>query len=124
MNISNTTAQSVPTEVQQSVPTQTHAQTPFQQGAGEKAIREFQQESIAVTTEQREMREKMQNLVKSMNTSMNEKVSFHYHEEADSMYIVVTDKKSGDEIRKIPSDEALKLSSLMKEIGSILDKKG
>jgi flagellar protein FlaG len=124
LNIQNSTAQNIPTEVQQNVSATTNAQTPFQQGAGERAIREFQQESIAVTTEQREMREKMQNLVKSMNTALNEKVSFHYHEEADSMYVVVTDRQSGDEIRKIPSDEALKLSSLMKEIGSILDTKG
>jgi flagellar protein FlaG len=126
LNISNatTTNQNVHTEVQQSVPVTTGAQTPFQEGSGEKAIKEFQQQSIAVTFEQREMREKMQNLVKNMKNVFNEKVSFDYHEEADSMYIIVTDKQSGDVIRKIPSDEALKLTSLMKEVGSILDKKG
>jgi flagellar protein FlaG len=90
----------------------------------EHSIKKFQQEAIQDTRNQKETRETLQTVARDMNTLLEENISFHYHEEASSMYVVVSDIQTGDEIRRIPSDEALKLSALMKEIGNIFDRRG
>ena len=52
-------------------------------------------------------------------------VKFAYNDKIEELYVNVIDKKSGKVIRKIPSEEAMKLKETMKDfIGSLLDTKG
>jgi flagellar protein FlaG len=74
--------------------------------------------------EKSEKKEQLQNWVKVMNKTINEKVRFSYSEDFGGIYVTVVDSKTQEVIRKIPSDEALKLSAIWKEaVGNILDKR-
>jgi flagellar protein FlaG len=89
----------------------------------EANTKQFQKVEIAKA--QQMTKDNMKSLVDELNSTLqNENVNFKYHEDAESMYIVVTDKNTGDEIRKIPNEDALRLSAAVKEIGNILDQKG
>ena len=74
--------------------------------------------------EKNKTKEQLQNLVKVMNKTINEKVRFSYSEDFGGIYVTVVDSKTQEIIRKIPSDEAIKLSAIWKEaVGNILDKR-
>ena len=74
--------------------------------------------------EKSEKKEQLQNWVKVMNKTINEKVRFSYSEDFGGIYVTVVDSKTQEVIRKIPSDEAIKLSAIWKEaVGNILDKR-
>jgi len=66
--------------------------------------------------------------VKDLNDQMDlldTNISFGYNDKINLMYVNVTDKTTGQTIRKIPTEEAMDLSAKMKEIvGMIFDKKG
>jgi flagellar protein FlaG len=52
-------------------------------------------------------------------------VSFGYDEELGKVFINVVDKNSGEVIRKLPSEEAMKFAKSIKEtVGKLLDKRG
>jgi flagellar protein FlaG len=67
-------------------------------------------------------------LVNELNKISEEEplsVSFGYDEELGKVYINVTDKNSGEVIRKLPSEEAMKFAKSIKEtVGKLLDKRG
>lgn len=71
---------------------------------------------------------KLTQTVKDLNKQMellDTNIKFGFNSDINLMYVDVTDKHTGETIRKIPSDEAMKLSERMKEIvGMIFDKKG
>ena len=72
--------------------------------------------------------EKMQQIEQKLNdiaSSENINVKFAYNEKLNMSYISVIDKNTGEEIRKLPSEEAMKISESMKElVGVMFDKKG
>lgn len=60
-----------------------------------------------------------------MSDTLNLDVKFAYNDKIDQVYLNVIDKNTGKIIRKLPSEEAMKISESMKElVGNLLDKKG
>lgn len=70
----------------------------------------------------------LKSTVKELNDQMDKldtNIKFGFNDEISLMYVNVMEKSTGETIRKIPTDEAMKLSAKMKEIvGMIFDKKG
>jgi len=66
-------------------------------------------------------------LVEELNyesETFNKDIEFSYNEKIDELYITVKDKKSGRVIRKMPSEEAMKIKETMRDfIGSLFDKR-
>ncbi len=66
--------------------------------------------------------------VKHLNehmSSLDTNITFGFNDKIDTMFVDVVEKSTGRIIRKIPTEEAMKLSEKMKEIvGIIFDKKG
>ena len=56
--------------------------------------------------------------------SLNKDVRFSYNEKIDEVYITITDKHTGEVIRKLPSEDAMKIKEAMQDfIGSLFDKR-
>ena len=74
------------------------------------------------------IRKKLDNTIKHLNNDMkalDTNVMFGFNDKIDEMFVNVTERSTGKVIRKIPTEEAMKLSEKMKEIvGMIFDKKG
>ncbi|EAH8237816.1 TPA: flagellar protein FlaG [Campylobacter coli] len=70
--------------------------------------------------------EKLADITKKLNEQMDSldtNVRFGYSDKIGSMYISVTEKSTGREIRQIPSEEAMRLAEYFKDvIGMIFDK--
>ncbi|WP_157142219.1 FlaG family protein [Campylobacter coli] len=70
--------------------------------------------------------EKLADITKKLNEQMDSldtNVRFGYSDKIGSMYISVTEKSTGREIRQIPSEEAMRLAEYFKDvIGIIFDK--
>ncbi|TKX31384.1 FlaG family protein [Campylobacter aviculae] len=75
---------------------------------------------------QQNLNEKLADITKKLNEQMDSldtNVRFGYSDKIDSLYISVTEKNTGREIRKIPSEEAMRLAEYFKDaIGMIFDK--
>jgi flagellar protein FlaG len=73
-------------------------------------------------------KEDINKLVEDLNgvsESVNAGVKFAYNDKIGEVYISVIDKKTGEEVMKLPSDEAMKIKEAMKDlVGSLLDTKG
>jgi flagellar protein FlaG len=70
-------------------------------------------------------RQQIQEWVEKMNVTIDEKVKFSYSEDFGGIYVTVIDDKTQEVIRKIPTEDAIKLSKIWKEaIGNIFDSKG
>ena len=73
---------------------------------------------------QKQLNETVKNLNDQME-SLNTNISFGFNDKIESMYVSVMERSSGKLIRKIPTEEAMKLSEHFREIiGVIFDKKG
>ncbi len=60
-----------------------------------------------------------------MSDELNLDVRFAYNDKIDQFYLNVIDKSTGKIIRKLPSEEAMKISESMKDlVGTLFDKKG
>ncbi|HDZ4932249.1 FlaG family protein [Campylobacter jejuni] len=70
--------------------------------------------------------EKLADIVKKLNEQMDSldtNVRFGYSDKIGSMYISVVEKNTGKEIRRIPSEEAMRLAEYFRDaIGMIFDK--
>ncbi|EAJ8779746.1 flagellar biosynthesis protein FlaG [Campylobacter upsaliensis] len=67
----------------------------------------------------KEVAQKLNDQAESLNTN----VRFGYNDKINSMYLSVTEKSTGKEIRQIPSEEAMRLAEHFKEVvGMIFDK--
>ncbi|HEF9076874.1 TPA: flagella length regulator FlaG [Campylobacter coli] len=70
--------------------------------------------------------EKLADITKKLNEQMDSldtNVRFGYSDKIGSMYISVTEKSTGREIRQIPSEEAMRLAEYFRDvIGMIFDK--
>ena len=75
-----------------------------------------------------ELKEKLQNITKSLNKEMRSistDIQFGFIETTDTFYVSIVDTKTQKEIRRFPTDEALKLMETMREVvGQIFDTKG
>ncbi|EAI8344790.1 flagellar protein FlaG [Campylobacter jejuni] len=75
---------------------------------------------------QQGMSEKLADITKKLNEQMDSldtNVRFGYSDKINSMYISVTEKSTGREIRQIPSEEAMRLAEYFRDvIGMIFDK--
>ncbi|EHD3123932.1 flagellar protein FlaG [Campylobacter jejuni] len=76
--------------------------------------------------QQRGVSEKLADITKKLNEQMDSldtNVRFGYSDKIGSMYIGVTEKSTGREIRQIPSEEAMRLAEYFRDvIGMIFDK--
>jgi len=60
-----------------------------------------------------------------LSSELNLDVKFAYNEKIDTVYINVTDKSTGRVIRKLPTEEAMKIKESMQDlVGVLFDKKG
>lgn len=95
---------------------------------------EVQQNTTTTSSEvknkqdKKEIQQHLNNTVKRLNDqmdSLNINIKFGFNDKIDSMFVDVTERSTGKLIRKIPSEETMKLAEKMKEIiGMIFDKKG
>jgi len=73
-------------------------------------------------------KEELQNLTQKLNKEMeplNPDIKFHYNDRVNELVVNVIDKNTDKVIRKIPSDEALKIMEKMRElVGALFDDKG
>jgi len=78
--------------------------------------------------DKKEIQQHLNNTVKKLNDqmdSLNINIKFGFNDKIDTMFVNVTEKSTGRLIRKIPSEETMKLAEKMKEIiGMIFDRKG
>jgi flagellar protein FlaG len=73
-------------------------------------------------------KEKLEELTKKLNKEMgklNPDIEFTFNEKINNFVVNVIDKNTDKVIRKIPSDEAIKIMEKMKELtGALFDEKG
>jgi flagellar protein FlaG len=56
---------------------------------------------------------------------LNSDIKFSFNDKVDELVVNVVDKNTDKVIRKIPSEEALKIMEKMRElVGALFDKKG
>jgi len=77
------------------------------------------------------IKEQEENIQKSiekfneMDDTHNLDVKFAYNDKLNQVYLNVIDKNTGETIRKLPSEEAMKIAENMKDlVGALFDKKG
>ncbi len=59
-----------------------------------------------------------------ISDSLNTDIKFGYDDDLAEVFVTVTDKHTGKIIRKLPTEEAMKIKKSMKElVGSLFDKK-
>jgi flagellar protein FlaG len=70
----------------------------------------------------------MPKLAEALNTMAQKEnldISFGYNKKIDKVFINIVDKNSGEIIRKLPSEEAIKFAEGMEDLlGKLFDKKG
>ncbi len=60
-----------------------------------------------------------------ISDNLNLDIKFAYNDKIDTLYINITDKNTGEIIRKLPTEEAMKIKESMQDlIGVLFDKKG
>ena len=74
------------------------------------------------------LKKELQEVVDKLNKEMDPlktSIRFGFDDKADELYVSVIDTSNNQEIRKIPSEEAMRLAAKMRElVGMIFDKKG
>ncbi len=73
-------------------------------------------------------KEELKNTIEHLNKhmdSLDTNVKFGFDDKVEQMFVNVMERSTGKIIRRIPTEEAMKISEKMKEIvGMIFDKKG
>ncbi len=92
-------------------------------------IQKDKQDEEINTKQKKEMTKKeLQELTQKLNKEMeplNPDIKFHYNDRVNELVVNVIDKNTDKVIRKIPSDEALKIMEKMRElVGALFDDKG
>ncbi len=74
------------------------------------------------------LKKQLQEITDKLNKEMNPlktSIRFGFDDQVEELYISVIDTSNNQEIRKIPSEEAMRLAAKMRElVGMIFDKKG
>ena len=61
----------------------------------------------------------------AVSNSLQTDVKFGYNDKLNEFFITVTDKNTGKEIQKLPTEQAMKIKETMKDmVGSLFDVKG
>ncbi len=83
-------------------------------------------ESTAMLAKESLTHEKLEKIVAKLNTyvhALNTKVAFHFNDTIDAFEVNVVEVKSGQLIRKVPSEEVVRLTEYYQRIyGIIFDK--
>ncbi len=125
-----TTIKSMPTvqNVTQSVEHSFDASSKSSQSVAQKPqtiSNHSDRENSISTLDQKEKLAESAKKFNEMSESLNLDVKFAYNDKIDQVYLNVIDKNTGRVIRKLPSEEAMKISESMKDlVGALLDKKG
>jgi len=87
------------------------------------------QDSIVNTNVKKELSApEMKQLAQDLNAvsqSLQTDVKFGYNDTLNEFFITVTDRNTGEEIQKLPTEQAMKIKETMKEmVGSLFDVKG
>ena len=82
-----------------------------------------------INKKQKELtKQELQELTQKLNKEMsplNPDIKFSFNDKVDELVVNVVDKNTNKVIRKIPSDEALKIMEKMRElVGALFDDKG
>ncbi len=86
--------------------------------------KQSEKKEISLNEEQKILQQSSEKF-NEMSDKLNLDVKFAYNDKIDQVYLNVIDKNTGQIIRKLPSEEAMKISETMKElVGNLLDKKG
>ncbi|MFC2345035.1 FlaG family protein [Campylobacter sp.] len=108
------------------VATSSHAQSSTQTREVERT--QIQQDTTRNLTEQnnetlsKEVKEATEKLNKQME-DLGTSIRFGYNDKIGAMYVNVMEMKTGEVIRKIPTEQAMKLSEYFKEaVGVLFDK--
>ncbi len=76
----------------------------------------------------KDLKDELRKLTEDLNREinpLNTNIKFGFNDKIESLYVNVIDTQTDKTIRKIPSDEAMKLMERMREVvGIIFDKKG
>ena len=84
--------------------------------------------SAKITKEHIPGKEELKNTIEHLNKhmdSLDTNIKFGFDDKVESMFVNVMERSTGKIIRRIPTEEAMKISEKMKEIvGMIFDKKG
>jgi len=79
-------------------------------------------------SDKKEIKKELEEITKQLNEEMSAlktTIRFGFNDKIDEMYVSVIDTNDGNVIRKIPSDEAMKLMAKMRElVGMLFDEKG
>lgn len=90
-----------------------------------QTVLKVSQENIDSQTSQEQEKETLKELVKNTNKQMeafNNNLQFQYHDDAGILSVAVVNSLTHEEIRRMPSKEAIDLLSSMRDIiGKIFD---
>ncbi|WP_457595827.1 flagellar protein FlaG [Hydrogenimonas sp.] len=121
------TQQTPPPAQQQGVTGAHQSVSQTQKAPPQKQAQEQMQQS-AQKADEKKFKEELQEVVDKLNKEMDPlktSIRFGFDDQADELYVSVIDTSNNQEIRKIPSEEALRLAAKMRElVGMIFDKKG
>ncbi len=120
--------------------TQPHPPHPSQNGAeashqsvkkSHKSVMQEQKELLRQTEEksdQKKLKKELQEITDKLNKEMDPlktSIRFGFNDKVNELYISVIDTSNNQVIRKIPSEEAMRLAAKMRElVGMLFDKKG
>ncbi|BDY12004.1 FlaG family protein [Hydrogenimonas cancrithermarum] len=97
-----------------------------QKSSQQMAREEVQQSERKADTQK--LKKQLQEITDQLNKEMNPlntSIRFGFNDKVEEMYVSVIDTSTDQEIRKIPSEEAMRLAAKMRElVGMIFDKKG
>ena len=115
-------------------------QPPSSQGVGHahQSVQQTHKNSLQMRKEEAQkteekadaekLKKQLQEITDKLNKEMNPlktSIRFGFDDSIEELYISVIDSSNNQEIRKIPSEEAMRLAAKMREIvGMIFDKKG
>ena len=116
------TAVTQPESIQQAQQNVTNVQKP-----ADRSPQQIRQEG-ADKTETEKLKKELQDITDKLNKEMDPlktSIRFGFDDKINELYISVIDTSNNQVIRKIPSEEAMRLAAKMRElVGMIFDKKG
>ena len=116
-----------PTLTQQPMQTSNYVSTTHTQENApvDKGIQQNTKLTDMSVQEKQEQLKKVTEEFNKMSGSLNLDVKFAYNDKIDQLYLNVIDKDTGRIIRKLPTEEAMKIKESMKDlVGTLFDKKG
>ncbi len=127
MEIFNTIRTQQPHPPNQEGPANTHKGVSQTHKTTQQTIRE-EARHTSEKADTEKLKQQLQEVTDKLNKEMNPlktSIRFGFDDKLDELYISVIDTSNDQVIRKIPSEEAMRLAAKMRElVGMIFDKKG